>query len=434
MTKLLIVKKGEPEVFGQEYARNLRQLDGSEQTRMELGGGRKIKVREVPDNQAEDQLREIASRSRHIESVEYDKEATTPEPVEAQAENMTTEAALRLMGVDEVHEMGARGAGKAAIIDTGCGQRSLQRHQARIVYTNSFVQGEGVESPDDTHGEWCLEMMAAIAPDALYMILKGLSGETGSGSYSGIIACIEDAVRQGADVINLSLGGPRSAALNAAVDRAEEQGVIVVVAAGNEQRGKTGYVADETSPASAEKVTTVAAARSDLLVADFSNRGLCLDLSAPGAPVKAPDVAGFWYGTSMATPCVAGVALLLLETNKMSTEVKKALCGTARDTGEPVVKEGYGFVQAAAAYDKLLTRPETPQEQPESEQPQEGLQRMSVSGYCRLRHRDKARAGDTILTVGRQREEFAVVRLRGRFAGMTEDEIEQLSDAEIEED
>lgn len=307
MPRWLLTKSAEPETYGEAYVSSLDTLPGSEELLMDTPDG-PIKVREMDEAEAE----MVAARG-HIKSVELDQLASVPEPVQVEAaERLSTEAALALMGVDKLHARDVKGKGiKAAVIDSGCGAASLRKHDSRIFYKGDAT-GEGVASPDDCHGEWCFEMMLAIAPEADYAIIKGLGGSSGSGTYSGLISCVQKAVGLGVDVINDSWGGPYSRALNAAVAAAEDAGIIVNNAAGNDQRGTTAYKADGQSPANEPKSTTVAAARSDYVIADFSNWGKSVDISAPGQWVKAPDVAGYFSGTSMACPCIAGVSVLLL--------------------------------------------------------------------------------------------------------------------------
>lgn len=407
MPQYLILKSAEPQDFrGETYASSLDILPGSEELLMDTPDG-PIKVREMDERQSA-----IIAARPHIKAVELDQQAHVPEPIQvAAAEQLSTEAALALMGVDKLHAKGVKGKGiKAAVIDSGCGPASLKNHDSRIFYKGDAT-GEGVESPDDCHGEWCFEMMLAIAPEADYAIIKGLGGSSGSGTYSGLINCVQKAVEIGVDVISNSWGGPYTRALNAAVAAAEDAGIIVNNAAGNDQRGSTEYKADEQSPANEPKSTTVAAARSDYVIADFSSWGKCVDISAPGQWVKAPDVANHWSGTSMSCPCIAGVAVLLRSTGNPKERVRYAMYETAIDTGEPVEQEGAGFIQADAAYEMLQREAGQPAPKQPTRIPVEELKRISINGYDRASNPEKIEMQDIVLAIGRARRDFAVVRL-----------------------
>ena len=158
---------------------------------------------------------------------------------------------------------------------------------------------------------------------------------------SEVVAAIEAAVRDGMDVINLSLGeyevNPARNLVEAAIDAAADAGVVPVSAAGNSfeelGRGSVG------SPASAAKGIAVAAVTNGGRLAPWSSQGptpvslrLKPDVSAPGVGILSvvPDREGTWAsfsGTSMASPHVAGGAALLLERHPDWTvpHVKSAL-------------------------------------------------------------------------------------------------------------
>ena len=137
----------------------------------------------------------------------------------------------------------------------------------------------------------------------------------GSGSWSSVISGIDWAITDhgsGPAVANLSIGGPASSAVDTAIANLVNDGVTVVVAAGNEARD-----ACLGSPARAASAITVAATTSSDDRASYSNFGSCVDLFAPGSSIRSA-----WYtsdsatatlsGTSMASPHVAGVAAIRL--------------------------------------------------------------------------------------------------------------------------
>ena len=118
--------------------------------------------------------------------------------------------------------------------------------------------------------------------------------------------------RAGKSVISMSLGGPKSEALNLALRRAYvEHGILSVVAAGNE-----GIRGDLRSPASEVTAITVAASTEANERPLFSNWGSKVDLFAAGTNILStyigsPDASYVFSGTSMATPHVSGLVLYL---------------------------------------------------------------------------------------------------------------------------
>ena len=130
----------------------------------------------------------------------------------------------------------------------------------------------------------------------------------GSGYYSWIANAIYWATDNGAEVINMSLGGTSSSTtLKNAVDYAWNHGVVVVAAAGNNGRNRANY------PAYYSNAIAVAATDQNDKKASFSNYGSWVDLAAPGVSILSTYQSGYNYlsGTSMSTPFVSGLAALL---------------------------------------------------------------------------------------------------------------------------
>ncbi|MFI6333276.1 S8 family peptidase [Micromonospora chersina] len=213
-----------------------------------------------------------------------------------------------------------------------------------------------------------------VAPDAKLLIGKVL-GDEGSGSESGIIAGMEWAVAEGADVVNMSLAtegpGDGTGPMDLAVNRLTAQtGTLFVVAAGN-----TGP--DESSigsPGSAESALTVGAVDRDDQLAPFSSRGpvvgslgLKPDITAPGVDIVSALASGSILGeqvpvvderylalsgTSMATPHVAGAAAILASqhTDWDADDLKSALMNSSKPSrGAPAYEQGAGRVDVARA-------------------------------------------------------------------------------------
>lgn len=112
-------------------------------------------------------------------------------------------------------------------------------------------------------------------------------------------------------IINASLGSENacSATLQEAIDYAHSKGVLVVVAAGNENEDASRY-----TPANCNNVVTVGSVARTGAQSSFSNHGPTVDIAAMGELVRSVNgdgLASFWYGTSFAAPNIAGIAGLL---------------------------------------------------------------------------------------------------------------------------
>ena len=161
-----------------------------------------------------------------------------------------------------------------------------------------------------------------VAPAASLVSVRVLDCG-GAGSLSGVLTGIDWAINDhvsGPAVINLSLGTTKSASLESAVDRAFNDGITVVSAAGN-----SNVDACTTSPGGNKPsgltvgATTITDAR-----ASYSNFGACLDLFAPGsdivsAGISSPAATAVLSGTSMAAPHVAGLAARYLSAAPTAT-------------------------------------------------------------------------------------------------------------------
>ncbi|HEX8831459.1 MAG TPA: S8 family peptidase [Longimicrobium sp.] len=198
----------------------------------------------------------------------------------------------------------------AYVIDTGI-QTSHAQFGGRAAVSYDALGGNGQDC--NGHGTHVAGTIGSttygVAKQARLRAVRVLNCQ-GSGTASGVIAGIDwvRLNRTNPAVANMSLGGGYSSAQNTAVTNLVNSGVFLAVAAGNENQN-----ACNVSPASAPAVTTVAASDRTDLRASFSNYGSCVDIYAPGVSITSTWLSGGTNtisGTSMASPHVAGVAVL----------------------------------------------------------------------------------------------------------------------------
>lgn len=194
---------------------------------------------------------------------------------------------------------------------------------------------------------------AGLAPGVKILPVRVLD-ESGSGDHSDIARGVIWAADHGADVMNLSLGGPEDTqVLRQAVAYARSKGVVVVVAAGNSafQGNPVIY------PAAYADVVSVAASSPGDSRAIFSSYGPYVDVTAPGLSILSTypgNQYAFLSGTSMAAPYVAAAAALTLESHPSmsAASVSSRLVSSAQDLGVPGRDDEFG----AGMVDPLSSR------------------------------------------------------------------------------
>jgi subtilisin len=273
------------------------------------------------------------------------------------------------ISADVAHATGNKGAGvRVAVLDTGIDydHEDLDGNY-RGGYDFVFDDADPFDDSFNSHGTHVAGIVAAeedgfgvigVAPEVDLFAVKVLDG-AGFGLEDWLIAGIDWAVQNGAEVINLSIQGPDTQGLRDACDRAYEAGVLLVAAGGSSLAGG-GPV---RYPAAYASVIAVTGTDSLDLPGYFAPIGEELELAAPGVDVFSTIAGGghdFLSGSSQAAPHVTGAAALYILSNTKDLsgdglldheDVRLMLQMEASDLGDEGRDEvyGYGLVNGAAA-------------------------------------------------------------------------------------
>lgn len=351
----------------------VRDLDGTPRIEVERVRGRDRAVATVEEAQDQPGMVavEVDTRVRAVGTVSTAlAQATDP--------GRSEQWGLDRLAANEVWDLATGEGAVVAVVDSGVDGAHPDLAGRLTAAGYDFVTGGGDGRVDEnSHGTHVAGVVAAVqgngigvaglAPGARIMPIRVLDAQ-GAGWSSDIARGITYAVDHGADVVNLSLGGPHQDSVTAAaVNYALSKGVTVVAAVGNDRStgSPTAY------PAAYPGVLGVASIDRGDSSSSFSSIGSYVDIAAPGGRILSTVVGGYGYmsGTSMATPFVSATAALAVAASGSATgEVAKALTGTATDLGPSGWDQefGHGLVSPVATVRAVSSSDEpTPTTEPE---------------------------------------------------------------------
>ena len=291
---------------------------------------------------------------------------------------------MNLIGRDEAQSEGYTGEGvTVAVVDTGIdsthpdlvGQVVAERDFTYENITKDYV-GHGTFVASEIAGTGVASggVYTGVAP-GVKLISARVLDSFGGGSDSSIVAGVEWAAEQGADIINMSLGleggydDGTSFASEAVNQISRQYGCLIVVAAGND-----GLPQSVSTPATADEALSVSATYENGMMAGFSSYGprrgdgavkpeiLAPGSGAPGGEGMVGAQAGTTTyrtaeGTSMAAPLVAGAAALLKQADPSldRNELRATLMASANQLPLSIFQQGAGMLDIPAALAQTVT-------------------------------------------------------------------------------
>ena len=261
------------------------------------------------------------------------------------------------LGLVEAHGIATGKNVKVAVIDS---EIDGQHPDLAGVITGTF---DALPSNDQTphpHGTGMAgaigshQRLLGIAPGARILGVRafGVSDAGAQGTSMNIVKGLEWAVKEGAQVINMSFAGPRDPILEQAIKSLRDRGIILIAATGN-----AGPKSPPLFPGADPNVIGVSATDQDDKTYKNAVRGKQVAIAAPGVDILVPAPAGGYQlttGTSVAAAHISGVVALMLERNPRLTpaEVRAILSATAKKLPQGRNETGAGLVDPVQALSK----------------------------------------------------------------------------------
>lgn len=236
---------------------------------------------------------------------------------------------------------------RIGMIDSGVDTSHPALRGSRIE-SRSFVSTK--EQLPDFHGTAIASIIAAnspdyqgLAPDAEVYAAAVFEKDEQRGEIASTVSllrALDWLISSKVDVVNISLAGPPNRLLEAALNKAAGQHLLVLAAAGN-----GGPVAQPMYPAAYDSVVAVTAVDSSRRVFRLANRGKYLDIAAPGVGLLHARAGGGFSsssGTSFAVPFASTAAAQLIR-SRPGEDVMSMLYQSAEDLGPPGRDDIYGY-------------------------------------------------------------------------------------------
>lgn len=283
----------------------------------------------------------------------------TESEIETETENLSW--GVKALGIDKYskHTGGNSGASSVTVAIIDSGVEKIDYVKDKLVGGYDFVSNDSDGANDtsaDSHGTFLASIIVDCTQGSNVKIMpvRVLSSKTGS--LINAVNGIHYAVDNGADVLNISLGGElkNCSSLDDALNYAEINNVPAVISSGNIKKNTQNYC-----PAHVGSAITVSAVDESLVFAEsFSNYGNEVDVVAPGVNITGYSADGTlktMSGTSMSAAYVsAGVALFRLNhPGCTASQVQQAVKDSCLDLGEEGfdIYYGYGIPQ----FDELIS-------------------------------------------------------------------------------
>jgi subtilisin family serine protease len=247
---------------------------------------------------------------------------------------------------------------RIAVVDTGADLSVPMLAARRAIAYDTRTHTSDVHDASG-HGTFVASLAAAFGGEARLILVKA-GGSSGAFTDQAEADGIRFAIRHGARIVNLSIGGPTTSRIErAAVRFAVDKGALVVTVAGNDHGmgNPVEYPAALVQPVGSNGsggTGLVVAASDGRERAPFSGSGSWISLAAPGVDVYGAlrgGGHGYGNGTSFAAPQVSGAAALVWAADPSLTarDVARILERSSSGHGRWTPELGYGVIDVAAA-------------------------------------------------------------------------------------